>query len=240
LLGSGAPSRQKGLPATSQDNVSSDAASPPRGAVEFNAPERQFHAPVRGNDDMARRDHLPRGISRPAQPPQRRSPQFAHTGRRGSTCRVQLSTRRSHSPAKASRSPPPGRCLPGTNPTGPVSRSFREGRSRDASTAHDGLPANDCANSGAPTNGRLKKKTTQGEEEVVTIERHRIRPVSLTQGHAGEHLCRAGFNAVPLELLEALTGSEDAERFESHVTDCAPLGSRLVHFRGDRPLSGGE
>jgi hypothetical protein len=57
--------------------------------------------------------------------------------------------------------------------------------------------------------------TEQGDEEVLTVQRHVIWPVGLTPAQEVEHLCRDGFNPVQVQLLDALMESDDLQDADS-------------------------
>jgi hypothetical protein len=79
--------------------------------------QKRVHMPIGGNDRLAKGDDPPSRSSRPYSPPQRPRLGPAHTRRRRSPCRVRPCMGRSHSLARPSGSPLPGRRLPGTRPT---------------------------------------------------------------------------------------------------------------------------
>jgi hypothetical protein len=62
--------------------------------------------------------------------------------------------------------------------------------------------------------------TEQGDEAVLTAQRHVIWPVGLTQAQDVEHLCRDGFNPDQVQLLDALMesdGFQDANALRRQV-----------------------
>jgi hypothetical protein len=61
----------------------------------------------------------------------------------------------------------------------------------------------------------VQKIMAQGQEDALTVHRHRTRSVSLTRGQAGENLWCYGFNLVEVQRLEMLVGSEDFQDVDS-------------------------
>jgi hypothetical protein len=125
----------------------------------------------------------------------------AHIRRRRYSCRVRPDAGRSHSLVKASHSPPPGRCLPGIRPAAANESIVPRGLS----------PRTRAPITTRLLTARVEKMTTQGEEEMLTVQRHRTGPASLIRAQAGEHLCCEEFDRVQVQLFESLTGSENSQ-----------------------------
>jgi hypothetical protein len=81
--------------------------------------------------------------------------------------------------------------------------------------------------------------TEQGDEEVLTVQRHVIWPVGLTSAQEVEHLCRDSFNPGQVQLLNALVESDDFQDADT-LRRTRQTTTRPIEADADRQRSVGR